>query len=121
MVRRTDLTTSADRASTNDSSEPHARVATTYDLTRTVTCAKVSQDHERGVVTLPKELRTRYGLGDDAVLTLVDFDGVFVLSPRVPVVTELARQLAEERLAAGLSVDDLIADWSYDRHDSRNP
>ena len=64
----------------------------------------VVQMRDRGVVTLPKDVRERYGLAADTPLTLIDWDGVLVLSSRVPVVTELARQLAAERAAAGVTV-----------------
>lgn len=78
----------------------------------------IVQLRERGVVTLPKEIRERYGLGPDAPLTLIDWDGILLLSSRVPVVTELAKQLAAERAAAGISLDDLLAAWKEDRYGS---
>jgi bifunctional DNA-binding transcriptional regulator/antitoxin component of YhaV-PrlF toxin-antitoxin module len=76
----------------------------------------VVQMRDRGVVTLPKEVRERYGLSVDTPLTLIDWDGVLVLSSRVPVVTEIARQLAAERAAAGVTVDDLLTAWAHERY-----
>ena len=76
----------------------------------------VVQMRDRGVVTLPKDVRERYGLSADTPLTLIDWDGVLVLSSRVPVVTELARQLAAERAAAGVTVDDLLTAWAQERY-----
>ncbi|WP_053958183.1 AbrB/MazE/SpoVT family DNA-binding domain-containing protein [Sulfobacillus thermosulfidooxidans] len=74
------------------------------------------QLRDRGVVTLPKTVRQHYGLGPDTPLTLVDWNGVFILSPRIPVVTELAKQIAAERAAAGLSVQDLLRAWTQERY-----
>ncbi|MDA8195161.1 MAG: AbrB/MazE/SpoVT family DNA-binding domain-containing protein [Thermaerobacter sp.] len=79
------------------------------------------QLRDRGVVTLPKEVRERYGLAADTPLTLIDWDGILVLSSRVPVVTELARQLAAERAAAGVTVDDLLTAWAQERYGTEVP
>lgn len=81
----------------------------------------IVQLRERGVVTLPKDVRDRYGLASDTPLTLVDWDGILVLSPRVPAVTEFARQLAAERAAKGVSVDDLLAAWADVRYGPDDP
>ncbi len=79
------------------------------------------QLRDRGVVTLPKEVRERYGLAADTPLTLIDWDGILVLSSRVPVVTELARQLAAERAVAGVTVDDLLTAWAQERYGTEVP
>ena len=62
----------------------------------------------RGVITLPAELREKYGIENGDIFRLVDLDGVFVLSPMVPMVPELAREIEKARLEAGLSIDDLL-------------
>ncbi|MCY0878665.1 MAG: AbrB/MazE/SpoVT family DNA-binding domain-containing protein [Firmicutes bacterium] len=74
------------------------------------------QVRDRGVVTLPKAVRQRYALAPDTPLTLIDLDGVLLLSTRIPVVTALAQQIASERERAGLSVEDLLAAWRDDRY-----
>lgn len=51
------------------------------------------QLRERGIVTLPKAVRQRYGLAPNTPLTLVDWNGTLVLSSHIPVVTELAKQV----------------------------
>jgi bifunctional DNA-binding transcriptional regulator/antitoxin component of YhaV-PrlF toxin-antitoxin module len=79
------------------------------------------QLRDRGVVTLPKAVRQRYALAPDTPLTLIDLDGVLLLSSRIPVVTELAKQIAAERERVGLSVDDLLTAWRYDRYGSEEP
>lgn len=79
------------------------------------------QLRDRGVVTLPKAVRRRYALAPDTPLTLVDWDGILILSSRIPVVTELAQQIAAEREQANLSVDDLLTVWRSDRYGSDTP
>lgn len=66
------------------------------------------QVRDRGVVTLPKPLRERYGLGVGDILDVVDLDGVFVLSPRASVVPELAAEIERLRLEAGYTTEELL-------------
>jgi bifunctional DNA-binding transcriptional regulator/antitoxin component of YhaV-PrlF toxin-antitoxin module len=66
------------------------------------------QVRNRGVITLPAELREKYGIENGAVFRLVDLDGVFVLTPLVPMVPELAREIERARLEAGLSIEELL-------------
>ena len=73
------------------------------------------QVRDRGVVTLPKPLRERYGLGVGDVLDVVDLDGVFVLSPRTSVVPELAAEIERLRIEAGLSTEDLLESLRAER------
>lgn len=66
------------------------------------------QVRERGVLTLPAELREKYGIQSGDSFRLVDLDGIFVLTPMVPMVPELAREIEHLRMSAGLSMDDLL-------------
>ena len=66
------------------------------------------QVRQRGTLTLPAELRAKYGIQPGDTFRLVDLDGVFVLTPMVPMVPELAREIEQARLEAGLSVEDLL-------------
>ena len=66
------------------------------------------QVRERGVVTLPAELRDKYEIENGKVFRLIDLDGIFVLVPMVPIVPELAREIEQIRLEAGLSMDQLL-------------
>lgn len=66
------------------------------------------QIRRRGVITLPKPLRDRYGLSEGDALRLVDLDGTFVLTPMVPMVPELAREIERLRIEAGLSTEELL-------------
>jgi bifunctional DNA-binding transcriptional regulator/antitoxin component of YhaV-PrlF toxin-antitoxin module len=73
------------------------------------------QVRDRGVVTLPKPLRERYGLGVGDVLDVLDLDGVFVLSPRASVVPELAAEIERLRLEAGYTTDELLESLRAER------
>jgi AbrB family looped-hinge helix DNA binding protein len=66
------------------------------------------QVRQRGVVTLPAGLREKYGIRAGDMLRLVDLDGLLVLSPLVPMVPELAREIERLRLEAGVTIDDLL-------------
>jgi AbrB family looped-hinge helix DNA binding protein len=66
------------------------------------------QVRQRGTITLPAELRDRYGIRPGDTFRLIDLDGIFVLTPMVPMVPELAREIERLRLEAGLSVEELL-------------
>lgn len=63
---------------------------------------------QRGVLTLPKSLRERYGLdtGDD--LTLIDLDGVFILGPRRLQIDYLAERVSESLAGEDASLEDML-------------
>jgi bifunctional DNA-binding transcriptional regulator/antitoxin component of YhaV-PrlF toxin-antitoxin module len=62
---------------------------------------------KRGVVTLPAKLLAKYGLRDGDPVTIVDLDGVFLITPRVLTVPRLARGLERSRRTRGLRLTDL--------------
>lgn len=64
---------------------------------------------KRGTVTLPAGLRKRYGLGAGDLLTVIDLDGILVLSPEVSVISKIASEIEQMREEAGLSLDELLA------------
>jgi AbrB family looped-hinge helix DNA binding protein len=66
------------------------------------------QVRERGVLTLPAELREKYGIRPGDTFRLVDLDGIFVLTPMAPMVPELAREIERARIEAGMSTEDLL-------------
>jgi bifunctional DNA-binding transcriptional regulator/antitoxin component of YhaV-PrlF toxin-antitoxin module len=66
------------------------------------------QVRERGVITLPSELRDKYKIETGQIFRLVDLDGIFVFVPMVPIVPELANEIERLRLDAGLSMEDLL-------------
>ncbi|WP_420641825.1 AbrB/MazE/SpoVT family DNA-binding domain-containing protein [Candidatus Leptofilum sp.] len=69
---------------------------------------KTVQVRQRGTLTLPADLRDKYGIRTGDTFRLVDLDGIFVLTPMVPMVPELAREIEQMRLEAGLSTQELI-------------
>jgi bifunctional DNA-binding transcriptional regulator/antitoxin component of YhaV-PrlF toxin-antitoxin module len=75
----------------------------------------IIQVRERGVVTLPAELREKYNIENGKIFHLVDLDGIFVFVPMVPIVPELAREIERIRLEAGLSIDELLDDLRKQR------
>jgi AbrB family looped-hinge helix DNA binding protein len=66
------------------------------------------QVRKRGVVTLPAELREKYGIEEGDTFRVLDLDGLFVLTPMVPMVPELAREIESMRLEAGVSIQELL-------------
>ena len=73
------------------------------------------QVRERGVVTLPAELREKHNIENGKIFRLVDLDGIFVFVPMIPMVPELANEIERIRLEAGVSVDELLDDLRKQR------
>jgi len=63
------------------------------------------QVRHRGVLTLPANLREKYGIKAGDTFRLVDLDGIFVLTPMVP---ELVREIERMRTEAGLSIEEML-------------
>ena len=66
------------------------------------------QVRQRGTLTLPASLRERYNIKPGDTFRIVDLDGILVLTPMVPMVPELAREIEHARIEAGLSVEDML-------------
>ncbi len=66
------------------------------------------QVRQRGALTLPAELRQKYGIQEGDTYRLVDLDGIFILTPMVPMVPELAREIERSRLEMGLGMRELL-------------
>jgi AbrB family looped-hinge helix DNA binding protein len=66
------------------------------------------QVRQRGTITFPADLREKYGIREGDTLRVVDLDGIFVLTPMVPLVPELAREIERARLEAGLSTEEML-------------
>ena len=66
------------------------------------------QVRQRGVLTLPGELRDKYNIKPGDTFRLVDLDGIFVLTPMTPIVPELAREIERLRQDAGLTIEELL-------------
>ena len=63
---------------------------------------------QRGTLTLPAELRERYKIKSGDTFHLVDLEGIFVLTPMVPLVPELANEIERARLEAGLDLEEML-------------
>jgi bifunctional DNA-binding transcriptional regulator/antitoxin component of YhaV-PrlF toxin-antitoxin module len=63
---------------------------------------------QRGVITLPKSLRESYNLqpGDD--FTILDLDGVFVLSRRRSEIDALADQITQALTEQGETLESML-------------
>jgi AbrB family looped-hinge helix DNA binding protein len=67
------------------------------------------QVRQRGTLTLPIEVREKYGIQPGDTFRLTDLDGTLVLTPMAPMVPELAREIERMRQEAGLSIEELLA------------
>lgn len=66
------------------------------------------QVRQRGTLTLPAKLRAKYKIEEGDVFTLIDLDGVLILSPRVSIVPKLVGEIERLREASGLTIEDLV-------------
>ena len=66
------------------------------------------QVRKRGVMTIPSELREKYSIKEGDTFQLVDMDGIFVLTPMVPMVPELAREIERFRKESEVSTEELM-------------
>jgi len=66
------------------------------------------QVRKRGILTLPSDLRDKYTIQEGDTFRLVDVDGIFVLTPMIPMVPELAREIEKFRQEAGVSLEELL-------------
>lgn len=73
------------------------------------------QVRQRGTLTLPADLREKYGIRAGDIFRLVDLDGVFVLTPMTPMVPELAREIEKLRTEAGLGIEELLTTLREER------
>ena len=73
------------------------------------------QVRKRGVLTLPADLRKKYGIEEGDTFRLIDLDGIFVITPMVPMVPELAREIERLREEAGLSIKELLEGLRQER------
>jgi len=68
------------------------------------------QMRAKGNVTIPFELRQKYGFDEGDVFTLVELgDGSFLLTPRVSIVPKLVAEMEAIRTEAGVTLDDLLS------------
>ncbi len=64
---------------------------------------------QRGLITLPRELREQNRIREGDVLTLIDLgDGLFVVSPRRSQVDAIANKLAKEWEDSGETLESML-------------
>ena len=73
------------------------------------------QIRQRGTLTLPVEIREKYGIQAGDIFRLVDIEGTMVFTPMVAMVPELAREIERLCLEAGLSLDQLLVSLRQQR------
>lgn len=78
--------------------------------------SNIVQIRKKGSLTVPKEIRNKYGLNEGDVFTLIDLsDGAFMLTPRVSQVNRLGHQIAEIVNEENLSLDELLDSLDKER------
>ncbi len=74
------------------------------------------QVRKKGTITLPMNLRAKYGVDEGDVFTVIDLgDGSFLLTPRVSQVNRLGDRVAEILNAENVSLDDLLSTLDEER------
>jgi AbrB family looped-hinge helix DNA binding protein len=74
------------------------------------------QIRKKGSLTLPAELREKYGLNEGDIFTLIDLgEGSFLLTPRLSQVNRLGDRVAEVLNEEGVSLDDLLSTLDEER------
>ena len=63
---------------------------------------------QRGVLTLPKSVHDRYDLNPGDFITLLDLDGVLVLSPRSSEVDLLADKITQALAEKGETLESML-------------
>ena len=70
----------------------------------------------KGTVTLPIELRRKYGLDEGDVITLIDLgDGSFLLTPNVTQVDRLGDRVATIMAEAGITEEEVMTALDEER------
>lgn len=76
----------------------------------------ILQVRKKGSITLPVELRSKYGFNEGDVFTLIDLgDGSFLLTPRVSEVNRIGNRVAEMMAQYDLTEEELIAALDEER------
>ena len=71
--------------------------------------ANTIQVRKKGSITLPVDLRTKYGVNEGDVFTLIDMgDGSLLLTPHLSQVNRLGHRVADILDHEGVTLDDLL-------------
>ena len=78
--------------------------------------ATILQIRKKGSLTLPAELRQKYGLTEGDILTLIDLgDGTFLLTPHVSQCNRLGDRVTEVAGGYKINLDDLLTTLDEER------
>lgn len=70
----------------------------------------------KGAVTIPVDLRRKYGLDEGDIITLIDLgDGSFLLTPRVTQVDRLGDRVAQAMAKEGITLDEILTALDEER------
>ncbi|MGA9531512.1 MAG: AbrB/MazE/SpoVT family DNA-binding domain-containing protein [Anaerolineales bacterium] len=70
---------------------------------------KTIQLRKKGVITVPIDLRRKYGLSEGDVFTLIELgEGAFMLAPGVSEIARLGDETANVLREAGVSYEELL-------------
>ena len=70
----------------------------------------------KGAVTLPIELRRKYGLSEGDIITLIDLgDGSFLLTPKLTHVDRLGDRVVQAMAKEGISLDEILTALDEER------
>lgn len=70
----------------------------------------------KGAVTIPIDLRRKYGLDEGDIITLIDLgDGSFLLTPKVTKVDRLGDRVAQAMAKEGISLDEILTALDEER------
>jgi len=86
-----------------------------YDPLRDTLTVNITQ---RGVLTLPKSIRNRYKLKPGDSLTLLDVDGVLILSPLRSEIDLLADRISKALVEKGETLDSVLRTLREEREKS---
>ena len=76
----------------------------------------IVQIRKKGSLTVPKEIRNKYGLNEGDIFTLIDLgDGALMLTPRVSQANRLGHQIAEMAKEENISLDELLDSLDEER------
>lgn len=78
--------------------------------------ATTIQIRDKGVITMPAELRRQYDLNPGDVLTLIDLGGgAFLITPQVSRLARQADQVAQVLSEQGVTLDDILTTLDQER------
>lgn len=73
------------------------------------------QVRERGIITLPHQVRERHRIAPGDAYHLLDLDGVLILTPLRPLLPELAAEMERLLAEAGADLPSLLAGLQAER------